>query len=206
MLYSVGDRIVHPGIGAGTIVDTREQELVEGFEHYFVIEIPTRESTLFIPKRKMEEVGVRPVMSRDRLAQVFETLAGEPQILPQSYKKRQSEIEDKIATGEPLQIAEAIRDLAWREYDSYLTKKDAQLLDKGRKFLTGEVAMVTGAELDSVSEIIDEALAIAIPEASEQEDLAAEAAESDQAGAEQRKQSILVAFKDRVIRVLLEAS
>jgi RNA polymerase-interacting CarD/CdnL/TRCF family regulator len=32
---------------------------MDGFEHYYVIEIPTRDSTVFIPMRKMDEVGVR---------------------------------------------------------------------------------------------------------------------------------------------------
>jgi RNA polymerase-interacting CarD/CdnL/TRCF family regulator len=59
MQYAIGDTVVHPHIGAGTIIDTRHQELMDGFEHYYVIEIPTRDSTVFIPMRKMDEVGVR---------------------------------------------------------------------------------------------------------------------------------------------------
>ena len=166
MQYSVGDTVVHP-IGAGTIIDTRHQELVDGFEHYFVIEIPTKESTVFVPMRKMDELGVRPVMSHDRLARVFDTLTGEAQSLPKDYKKRQAQVEDKLSSRLPLQVAEVIRDLSWHERVAHLTKNDARLLDQGRKFLAGEVALLTGAEMEEVSDMIDEALAKAMPEESE---------------------------------------
>jgi CarD family transcriptional regulator len=162
MQYAVGDTVVHP-TGAGTIIDTRHLKLVDGLEHYFVIEIPTRDSTVFVPMRKMDEVGIRPVMSRDRLARVFDTLRGEAQPLPHDYKKRQAEVAEKLASGRPLQIAEVIRDLSWREQVAHLTGKDTRLLDQGRQFLAGEVALLTGAELDDVGEMIDEALAKAIP-------------------------------------------
>jgi CarD family transcriptional regulator len=105
-------------------------------------------------------------MSQDRLARVFDTLAGEPQPLPKDYKRRQTQVEEKLATGRPLQVAELIRDLSWKEQIDRLTQKDARLLGQGRKFLAGEIALVTSAEMESVNEMIDEALAIAMPEES----------------------------------------
>jgi len=167
MQYAVGDPVVHPHIGAGTIVDTRHQEMVDGFEHYFVIEIPSRDSKIFVPMRKMEELGVRPVMSQEGLDRVFDILTDEPQILPSDYKKRQAQVEEKLSLGQSLQTAEVIRDLSWRQQVAHLTKKDARLLDQGRRFLVGEVAVVTGADPDAASKMIDEALAKARPEESE---------------------------------------
>lgn len=158
MEYSIGDKVVHPGIGAGEIVDTKHQELVDGFEQYYVIEIPLRGSTVYMPMRKMDEMGVRPVISESRLLRVFEILTDEPRRLPKAYKKRQKQIEEKLKTGEPAQVAEAVRDLIWHEHWEHLTKKDTELLNRGRKFLASEIAMVTGAELEDINEILGEVL------------------------------------------------
>lgn len=200
MPYAVGDTVVHPHIGAGTIIDTRHQEMVDGFERYFVIEIPTRDSTIFIPMRSMDQVGVRPVMSQDRLDRVFETLADEPQALPKDYKQRQAEVEEKLTTGQPLPIAEIIRDLAWHEQVAHLTKKDATLLDQGRKFLAGEISLITGAEMDEVNEVIDQALAIAIPGPDQEESGVAD----PPAEGRGERQGMLAALKERILKVLLQ--
>jgi CarD family transcriptional regulator len=170
MQFSVGDKVVHPGIGAGRIIDTQTQELVEGPQTYYVIEIPGRESTVYIPMRKMEEVGVRPVASSDRVSYVFDTLAGKPKPLPKAYKKRQEQIEEKIQTGRLSQIAEAIRDLSWHEHVEHLTKRDTDLLTRGRKFLAGEISVALDSEVEEIQEKIDQLLSATVAEATEQEE------------------------------------
>ena len=78
MQFSVGDKIMHPKFGAGEIVGEQHRELVEGFEHYFVIKIMSTGATAYVPVRKMEELGVRLVMSRSKLVQVLKTLRDVP--------------------------------------------------------------------------------------------------------------------------------
>jgi len=160
MQFSVGDKIMYPSKGAGRIVGVRRQELVEGFENYYVIEIPEQELTISVPMRKMGELGVRSVMSRGKLTRVLDTLRGVPCRLPKSYKERQEQIRGKLKTGRPLPIAEAVRDLTWHQHVRHSTKKDGDLLSRGRQFLAGEVALLTGDEVTDAREKIDAALAV----------------------------------------------
>jgi CarD family transcriptional regulator len=171
MAFAVGDKIVHPGIGAGQIVGTKHQEFVEGFERYYVIEIPARESTVYIPVRKMDDLGVRPIISQAEADHVFDTLSADARELPKDFKERQAQVHDKLGSGCPIQIAEAVRDLAWRKHIAHLTKTDKNLLRQGRALLAGELALVMDDSLDDVNEVIDGALTPEEPE------------ESDQAGA-----------------------
>jgi RNA polymerase-interacting CarD/CdnL/TRCF family regulator len=64
MVFAVGDKVVHPNIGAGTVTGTKEQELIAGFKHYYIIDIPAWESTVYVPVRKADELGLRSVLSR----------------------------------------------------------------------------------------------------------------------------------------------
>lgn len=172
MPFSIGDKIVHPGIGAGQIVGTKRQELVEGFERYYVIEIPARDSTVYIPMRKMDELGVRPIITQAEADDVFDTLSGSAQPLPKDYKERQQQVQDILGSGSPVEIAQAVRDLAWRKHIAHLTKKDKELLNRGRALLAGELALVTDDSLEDVTGVIDDALMPEDPEESDQPEAA----------------------------------
>jgi CarD family transcriptional regulator len=192
MEFSVGDKVVHPRHGFGQITGLERLDLVEGFEHYYVIEVPDQGLTLHVPVRKMEDLGVRPVMSRAKLSRVLETLRGRPCQLSEGYKQRQDRVRERLETGGPLRIAEVVRDLTWHERRAYLTKADSELLARGRDFLAAEIAVVTNTELIEAKQTIDTALvAVEPPEADRQEPEQAANASDQAAGARSRLQTLL---------------
>ncbi len=158
MKFSVGDQIIHPAYGAGKIIGTEDLEIIEGFEHYYVITILDQGVTVRIPIRKMEDLGVRPVMSQAKLAQILETLSSMPRQLSEDFKTRQARIQEKLKTGRPSKIAEVVRDLTWRKREAHLTKADANLLAQGQAFLVTEMALVTNTEPAEAEETINDAL------------------------------------------------
>jgi CarD family transcriptional regulator len=158
MQFAVGDKVVQPGIGAGRIVGTKEQELVAGYKHYYVISIPGRNSTVYVPIRNAEALGVRPAMTQGKVDCVLDTLSSTPEPLPRDYIERQEQIELKIKTDQPLLVAEVVRDLAGRERTAPLTAKDREQLLRGRYLLAGEIALVTEAQMTDVNVLIDQRL------------------------------------------------
>lgn len=165
MRFSIGDKVMHPNFGVGIITGESHRELVAGFEHYYVIDVIQTRATAYVPVRKMNELGVRGVMSRDKLAQVFETLRGKPRDLVKDYKERQARIVEQLDTRKPIPIAEAIRDLRWRKQDKYLTKRDADLLAKGVDLLASEMALAGDTEIMDAQLTIDAAIQAAqLPE------------------------------------------
>ena len=160
MDFSVGDKVLYANRGAGTIIGVEHEELVDGFEDYYVIEIRSQRLTLRIPMRMMEELGVRQVMRRDELPIVWDTLSGTPQSLPDDFKERQEQIKQKLRTGRLLDIVESVRDLSWRELQAYLTKADAKLLAQSRELLVDEVSLVLDKESVEAEHMLDEALAV----------------------------------------------
>lgn len=147
MGFIVGDKVMHPRFGAGEIVDEENRELVEGFEHYFVIQILNTGATAYVPIGKMEELGVRRVMSRNKLTQVLKTLRDVPRVLSKDYKLRQQRIQEQLGSGRPIPVAEAVRDLSWRKERNRLTQKDEALLSRGQELLATEIALATDTQL-----------------------------------------------------------
>lgn len=160
MQFAVGDKVVHPRIGAGQITGTSRQELVAGFESYYIIDIPGKESTIYIPMSKVEELGVRPVMSQARLGRILKALSSTPQELPEDAKERQRDIQEKLRTGNPMQIAETMRDLTWHRHIASLTQKDEELFSQGRDFLAAEMALVAETSIQEIQTRISIALEV----------------------------------------------
>ena len=157
--YAINDTIVHPTHGIGRIAGVKHEELVEGFEHFYMIEIPEKNMTIHIPMRKMEKVGIRPTMSSTDFPQVLDALRSEPNQLSDDYKTRQKEIRDRISGGLPVDIAEVVRDLTWRQKQNGLTKADSDLLGKGLTLLTDEIAEVQDMKPDNAADLIKQTLA-----------------------------------------------
>lgn len=162
MQLTVGDRVVYPRHGMGRIRRLENMDVVEGFERYYVIDIPDQGLTVHVPVRKVEELGVRPVMSPAKLAQVLDTLCGRPHLLAEDHRKRQEWVREKLETGRPLRIAEIVRDLTWHERRAHLTKADSALLAQGRDILSAEMALVTDTPVADVKRTIDDAMTSAM--------------------------------------------
>lgn len=165
MKFAVGDMVMHPRLGAGRITGQENREWVEGFEDYYVIEIFDKGLTVRLPARRMAEIGVRPIMTETKLSSVLRALARKPQALPEDANARHEEIKGRLETGQPVPIAETVRDLAWHEQAAHLTKRDSDALTQARELLVAEMALVTGDDAAEAERTIDEMVAIALASA-----------------------------------------
>lgn len=156
--FAAGDKVVHPKLGVGRIVDIEQREPLAGFSHYYVVDIISKQLTVRVPVRNAARLGMRRVMSAPKLDSVFEALRSLPMQLPTSYKERQACIDEKLKTHSPLAVAEAVRDLFWHGKMGHLTQADAHLLDRGRELLVSEMAAATGSDRSEFIARIDSAL------------------------------------------------
>lgn len=162
MHFSVGDKVVHPVHGSGRVTAVQHQELVEGFEHYYVLEIIGKGLTVFVPMRKAEELGVRPPKSYSELDHVLSVLKDESEELPDDHKVRQGCIQEKLSSGSLIQVAEVVRDLTVRREEDHLTRADRRLLDQGREIMATEMALVADSRVEDAHQVIDLELARAL--------------------------------------------
>jgi len=162
MQFTVGDKVVHPSYGPGRIASVERRELMDGAKRYYVIDIPGQGLTVYIPARKVDEVGVRPAMPPSRLPQVLSMLRSEPRQLPENYKERQEQIYAKLKTGRVMQLARVVRDLTWHRERAHLTKKDSACLKQGQELLAAEMALVSGDSVSDASKLIESTVTAAV--------------------------------------------
>ena len=160
MTFKVGETVVHPHYGAGVITEIQERHSLGPTKRYYSIELlGDARTTVMVPLDKEESVGLRAPVSKARLSRLWRILRGKPEALPDEHKERYAVIEGKLQEGDLFQIAEAVRDLAWRrEEKRKLTKVGGRLYETGLGFIASELAGVQGSDVDTAEAEIAERL------------------------------------------------
>jgi RNA polymerase-interacting CarD/CdnL/TRCF family regulator len=117
-------------------------------KRYYSIELLNeRGMVVMVPVGAEERMGLRRPISEAKLRRVWRILKDDPKQLPSNYNKRCELLDEKLASGDALKIAGAVRDLAWRrENVQRLTIHGRHLLDRGMALLAGEVASVQDSD------------------------------------------------------------
>lgn len=153
-MYSVGDKVVHPGYGPGVIKSIERRQVIGEAKQYYVIDMLTGGGTLMTPVAKADKVGLRLAIGDRAIARLLRSLTGTPGTLSNDFRERQIEIEERLRAGDIFAIAELVRDLAWHDQVHRLTKRDQQLMQRGEELIAGELALIKGIEIkDAINQI-----------------------------------------------------
>ncbi len=159
-MFKVGDMIVHQRHGAGTIIEPRVIEHDGQAREYFCIELSGDRGLLMVPRENVNEDEIRPALTDTEL--IADVLQNPPQELGNDHRVRQNTIRAKIKTRDPRQLAQALRDLCWREHTDKLTYTDSQLKDQVQRLLTQELALNPAVTPDAVRTRLNQLIKTAI--------------------------------------------
>ena len=109
--FVVGDAVVCPHHGVGTVVERSIRELAGTRREYLTIEVDRGALTLMIPNDEAARGRLRPLGSPTELRRGLDTLGGVPQRPSDNWQKRRTEALRKLASGDVLEVAELVRDL-----------------------------------------------------------------------------------------------
>jgi RNA polymerase-interacting CarD/CdnL/TRCF family regulator len=157
-MFKQGDLVLHRHYGVGTVTDVQNMKITKNEQVYYVIDLAVGER-LLIPIEQAEQLGLSTLISSEAIINV---LLDVPQILADDFRLRQTEIDQKIGSGDPLRIAEALRDLNWRGQATKLSTGDIRLMFKAHKFLSSLLAAQFSADDRSASQRLDATLKQAV--------------------------------------------
>jgi CarD family transcriptional regulator len=151
MIFKAGDAIVHPLRGAGVVERVEERRWRGSKDLYYRITLLGQPGTkLMVPTTAAERLGLRRAIPQSKLNKVWRVLRAVPNTLPGDHKERYKLLEGKLHTGDVFQVAEVVRDMAWRQQrKGHLTTVGKRRYNEGIKMLAGEIAAVQGVELNN---------------------------------------------------------
>ena len=72
-MFNIGDKVVYPMHGAGTIESIEEKDILGEKQAYYIIKMPG-EVKVMVPTAKAEDVGVRDIINEETASNVFKVL------------------------------------------------------------------------------------------------------------------------------------
>ena len=77
-MYNIGDKVVYPMHGAGSIVSIEEKEVMGKKQSYYILEMPG-EVRVMVPTETAEEHGIRDVIGKTEADKVISILEQDEQ-------------------------------------------------------------------------------------------------------------------------------
>jgi len=158
-LYKVGDKVVYPHHGAGTVVKKEKREVLGEKREYLTIKILHNDMTVNVPSENAEKVGLRKVIGEDMVKVVLKALTGGGTQMPKNWNRRFKHNRDKMKTGDILELAEVVRNLSLRDREKGLSTGEKQMFVKAKKILASELMYAKEMDEEATAEWLDSVLA-----------------------------------------------
>ena len=156
--FSIGDYVVYPTHGVGKVTDVAAEEIA-GFElKLFVINFAAEKMTLRVPVEKATGAGLRKISSRDKMQTAIGTLRGRARAKRSMWSRRAQEYEAKINSGDPVAIAEVVRDLHRGPEQPDQSYSERQMYEAALNRLAHELALVEKIDADAATERLESLL------------------------------------------------
>jgi CarD family transcriptional regulator len=154
-LYKVGDKVVYPHHGAGTVVKKEKRDVLGEKREYLTIKILHNDMTVNVPSENAEKVGLRKVIGEDMVKVVVKALTGGGTQMPKNWNRRFKHNRDKMKTGDILELAEVVRNLSLRDREKGLSTGEKQMFVKAKKILASELMYAKDMDEEEAAEWLD---------------------------------------------------
>ena len=176
MKFEVGETVVYPHHGAAEIIGVSEKNIRGITKKYLTLRVvvqgsklesgseaspdrPSQELIIQVPEDSVTEVGVRDVIDKKGVQQVFEVLRAEFVEEPTNWSRRYKANLEKLASGDVVKVSEVVRDLWRRDQDRGLSAGEKRMLAKARQILISELALARKVDEVKASAELDKVLA-----------------------------------------------
>ncbi len=155
-MFKIGDKVVYPKHGAGTIIAIEEKEVLGEKQKYYIIKLPIGEMTAMLPTDKADELGIRRVIDEEEVNDVMNILKGDKSKMSKNWNRRYRNNLEKIKTGDIYEVTEVVRNLTLRDIEKGLSTGEKKMLNDAKQILISELVLAKEMEEDKVEAMISD--------------------------------------------------
>ena len=156
MEFKVGQDIVYPKYGLGKILEIKHKKLPRGRTKGVLIRFPAMHMTVWVPEERLKKTKVRKPISRYMARKIYKVLRSRATFrLGVKAKERAQYYKQKVLSGNPVDLAETVRDLVRLSLKKALNVREAEIANTALRTLVRELALATGKPVDAVKEEVD---------------------------------------------------
>lgn len=158
MEFKIGDKVVYPNHGLGIIEQIERRSIGPREEEFLKLRIVSNDSTVMVPRSNTASVGLRRVITRKEIDEVFDVLKDTKVQIFDDWKGRFQENSDKMRTGSITEVARVFKSLSHLAMQKTLSYRERRMLDKAKYLIVSEIAEVERLTVEQVEVRIDRAV------------------------------------------------
>ncbi len=156
--FRTGDFVVYPTHGVGKVLGIEAQEISGIALQVITILFEKDRMTLRVPVGKAKYSGLRRLSTRKVMDTALATLKGRSRVKRVMWSRRAQEYEAKINSGDPVSIAEVVRDLHRKADQPDQSYSERQIYQSALDRLARELAAVEAIDENAASQRLEQLL------------------------------------------------
>ena len=156
--FSCGNHVVYPAHGIGKIKSIETHEIGGHSLEMFVISFEKDRMTLRLPVAKAKISGLRPVCTTKEMANAINALKIRKGVRRTMWSRRAQEYEAKINSGDPVFLAEVVRELYRTANQPDQSYSERQVYQNAITRLAGEIAAIESIHTDLAVQKVEKIL------------------------------------------------
>lgn len=161
LAFCSGDYVVYPTHGVGKVIGIENREIAGQELQLFVIAFDRDRMTLRVPVGRAEQAGLRRLSTRKVMESALSKLKGRARVKKTMWSRRAQEYEAKINSGDPVSIAEVVRDLRPNVGQPDQSFSERQIYEAAFDRLVCEFAALESIDKATATERLEEVLSAA---------------------------------------------
>ena len=162
-MFNVGDKIVYPMHGAGTIDAIEEKDILGEKQDYYIIKMPG-EVKVMVPISKASDIGVRSVIDKSEAGKVLEVLEANETEMSNNWNKRYKENMEKMKSGSIYEVADVVRNLSYKQKEKGLSTGEKKMLNNAKQILVSELVLAEHASENEVENLVENKINLSFEE------------------------------------------
>lgn len=141
MTFQIGDKVVYPNQGVGTIENISIRSFGSAFEKFYLLRLGCNSMTVLVPFSNAANIGLRRVTKDREISRILSFLSNGWCAVNGDWKLRYKENAEKMQSGDLLKAAEVFKGLLQIHVEKPLSFREKKMLDRARHMLVSEISI-----------------------------------------------------------------
>jgi len=145
MTFQIGDKVVYPNQGVGTIENISTRSFGSAFEKFYLLRFGCNSMTVLVPFSNAANIGLRRITKDREISRILSFLSNGFCLINADWKVRFKENAEKMQSGDLRKAAEVFKALLQLHVDKPLSFREKKMLDRARHMLVSEISIARNA-------------------------------------------------------------
>ena len=157
-VFHIGDKVVYPNHGVGTVEQIANLTIGTQVEKFYVLNLAASNLKVRVPFNNVDSVGMRPVVRNGEVEKIVDYLSTGECINAADWKDRFKENSERMRTGSLADVAAVLKSLLILGQAKSLSFREKKMLERARFLLVSEIAIARNCAESMIEEALTKAL------------------------------------------------